>query len=463
MGYTAEPMKRQNALLTLYCCTFVLLPIAVESRAATPGPTPSWTKLTLKQCEDHTLRHHPLVAAAKFGVDIYKAKLMQARWSRFPQLTLTVGGSVMPSQRGNPLVGQTIWNKWGGIIRTDLTGYMPLYTFGKISNLTKAAISGVKANQALVELNRNELLYIVRKAYWGWQVADEIDQKLSKALERLRKEKKKLAAKLKKNPDADQNDMLNLKIAETELVARRLTTQKQLRLSQLGLRLVMTLRSSETIDLKSKEIELVKVALKSDTHYVNLGLRHRPDIRAMGYKVRANRSLLSHQKAFYFPDLFLGGFLNFSYTAVTDDQSSPFAYDPYRTLSGGVFLGLRLTLDFPTKVARVREQRAKLNQLRAQQRVFVDRAKFEISTASIDAQNECKMVELLERAKRATRAILTEKGNSYDEGFGSLGDLLKAIHRFYEKDLKHIEAIYKCNLAVANLSKVVGVDIVRTK
>ena len=55
--------------------------------------------------------------------------------------------------------------------RVSIDGVVPLWTFGKITNLWDAAEANVRVNQASVEKERDAVRHDVRKAYFGLQLA----------------------------------------------------------------------------------------------------------------------------------------------------------------------------------------------------------------------------------------------------------------------------------------------------
>ncbi|MCA9524183.1 MAG: TolC family protein [Myxococcales bacterium] len=413
--------------------------------------------ISLADCIKRALSENPLIKAARFGVDISKAKLFRANWARFPKLTVTSALAPIPAQEGNLLQGHTNYNRWGVFTRTEVEGYMPLFTFGKIRHLQRAARHGVKVEQARVRLVESEISYLVRKAYWGFQLATEVAEIVDKGLKRLRKEKKRIQTKLDKNDkDVDQNDLLRIRIAEAEIVGRQLEAKRLKVRSASGLRLLVGLGFGNSIVLSQTYIDPLGISLKPLEAHLAFGLKHRPDLRAVEQGVKARLALLRQKKSYYYPDLVLGGFVRYAYSNVADDQPSPFASDPYNTLSGGIFVAIRWSLDFPMKIGQVREADAQYRQLLLQQKALREKAKYEIQNAWLEARDQCQMLGLLRKASRAARAIMTDEGRSYDEGFSKLSDLLKAVVTYYTKDLQRLEAIYKCNLAVAKLSQMVG-------
>lgn len=429
----------------------------VSATAIAAGPTPTTRGLTLADCIKRALADNPLIKAARFGVDISKAKLFRANWARFPKITVTSALAPIPAQEGDLLKGHTNYNRWGVFTRTEVEGYLPIFTFGKIRHLQRAARHGVKVDQARVRLVEGEVAFLVRKAYWGLQLSTEIVEIVDKGLKRLLKEKKRIQAKLDKNdPDANQNDLLRIRIAEAEVTGRQLKAKRLEIQSATGLRLLVGLGYGTTIKLAEKYIDPLGITLKPLEAHLAFGLKHRGDLRAIDEGVKARLALVRQKKSYYYPDFVLGGFVRYAYSNVADDQPSPFASDPYNTLSGGIFVALRWSLDFPMKVGEVREADSRYRQLLMQQKALREKAKFEIQGAWLEARDNCKMLKLLTKASRAARAIMTDEGRAYDEGFTKLSDLLKAVITYYTKDMERLQAIYECNLSLAKLAQMVG-------
>ena len=133
-----------------------------------------------------------------------------------------MNGTSQFSQASDESEGLDLGVAW----RVGIEGMIPLWTFGKITNTWDAAEAGAKAAEHGVDKERNELRLAVRRTYYGAKAAREtllivrdevasIDRYIP-ALER------KVAT-----GDADEIDLLKLRMERAELEAREAEARMQ--------------------------------------------------------------------------------------------------------------------------------------------------------------------------------------------------------------------------------------------
>ena len=128
-------------------------PAGAQQPASVPLDRPM---LTLDQLIAKGLAVSPEVQAANAGVANARAKKSQASGTRFPQLELTtiVGpspeakGSILssPNTKGDPEITNVF-------VRNEMSIVQPIYTFGRISGLNKAASEGIEISNVVVWKN----------------------------------------------------------------------------------------------------------------------------------------------------------------------------------------------------------------------------------------------------------------------------------------------------------------------
>src|SRR5262249_44292392 len=129
-----------------------------------------------------------------------------------------------PTVRGNnifsPNTETSLSSSMGVAWRIGIDGVIPLWTFGKMTNLWNAAEAQVNVGEADVNKQRNQVRMDVRKAYFGLQLSrdaitllGEATDKLDKAIEHLDKEVKA--------GNADEIDLFKLRTFRYELEGRK--------------------------------------------------------------------------------------------------------------------------------------------------------------------------------------------------------------------------------------------------
>ena len=174
----------------------------------------------------------------------------------------------------------------GLLIRTGVEVTFPIYTFGKIAHGQEAARAGIDVGRSGVDYARSELEFLVKKAYYGAQMADS-------ALGVLKDGRKRMAkAKLLKNLQLIQAFYKrSTKITRDEELESRFSRQKR-SAKRTGIRLLQ-MNDSTNVRLDT----MVGSVTKKHANNTGIGLRRgrtyewRVAVRARQSEV-SNRQLL---------------------------------------------------------------------------------------------------------------------------------------------------------------------------
>src|SRR5262252_1901857 len=166
--------------------------------SSTEAPAPSHG-VSLARCLELSERNHPNIWAARARLERMRAELSEAHTAPFSQFTVSGGASFAPTVRGNDLYSPNtdtslskVSIKNGFAWRIGIEGVVPLWTFGKMTNLWDAAEAQVKVGESDVNKQRNQVRMDVRRAYFGLKLArdgvallTDATDKLDKAIEHL--------------------------------------------------------------------------------------------------------------------------------------------------------------------------------------------------------------------------------------------------------------------------------------
>jgi outer membrane protein TolC len=124
---------------------------------ALPGTTPpavtpaSSRGVSLRRCLELAERNHPNVWAARARLKTMRAQLDEAHFAPFSEFTATGGFGVAPTIRGNNIYSPNtevyLSESMGVFWRVGVEGVIPLWTFGKLTNLWRAAEAQVKVGE----------------------------------------------------------------------------------------------------------------------------------------------------------------------------------------------------------------------------------------------------------------------------------------------------------------------------
>jgi len=153
-------MRRAGAT-TLAIAALSLTALLAPARAEEPVPAARRRvrSYDLRQILELADRNHPQIAAARARVLQARAQLDEAHFAPFSQFKLTGGVAVVPNIAGNnvfsPNTDVSLTSSLGVAWRAGIEGVIPLWTFGKITNLWSAAGANVRVNEASVEKERD--------------------------------------------------------------------------------------------------------------------------------------------------------------------------------------------------------------------------------------------------------------------------------------------------------------------
>ncbi|MFO0747681.1 MAG: TolC family protein [Myxococcota bacterium] len=451
-------MKRFEFLRWSAGGLFAALALVVTAPSmARAEPVQKWSWEDLVAAVERT---HPLMDAARAGLDQLEAKLGQADWSIFPSFKLDAGGTITPKITGDALTSESDWGTIGVYGQLQLDMVQPLWTFGKISALKAAATAGVQAGKAAVDIARWELRTRVAEAFYGRLLARELDAILVEGKGWIDKAEKRME-KLRDSdsPDYDQLEHLRLKTRVADFYT--LQAQNQLLLTQAsqGLRLLLSKPAGDEVELAPDGLEPIACELAEPERYARIARENDPVVRAAAGNARAQDYLADAKAAELWPDVVLVGKVDLRTATVIEDQDSFFARDPYHTKSVGAAIGLRWKLDVPQRLFQADEARAKAARAQAELEVAEDLGEFKVLQLVRELMNKKELIEVMRQAQKAAQGWLTATWDTYDAGFGNFRDVMDALVQFYQKKLGYLQLVFEHNILIWKLSQAVGGDV----
>lgn len=445
---------------TTLLCLVLLLPAA--TRADDEPTDPPWT---LDECRRIALAQSPLIEAARHGIAELEAVYREAWWAWFPTFRVRTVATGLPPQGGDDnSAGPDLseWNLWS---KTDIEGYAPLYTFGKISSVRRMASHGVDAANAALRIARNELSYQVARAWYGLQLAHEIEDLIVDGEDQLRKSRERLERMDEEDDDEfDQADMFRLRIYEAEVHKLVLGNRRLQQLSRTGLRVALALPAGTELRLPEKmKLEPVALTLAPLAHYLDVAGRERPALVVERHRVAVAQANVDRRWADFWPDLFLAGSFTIAASTVesTEDENV-FSGAVFNAIGGGGAIGIQLTLDYPQKIARYRRAQAEVGRREAEVRVREALLRVELEQAYLEAQDAAEILEYRRRSRRAARSLLVLRRQEYENGIDdatSFKDVLDASVLYLTQKSEWLKTVHAFNMSIAQLSRVVGVDV----
>jgi outer membrane protein TolC len=338
-----------------------------------------------------------------------------------------------------------------------VTGAIPLWTFGKITNLWDAAEAQVRVGEHEIKKEQNDVKLNVRRAYYGVQLARDASILLRDAASRIDKYLGRLEKQVK-DGEGDDIELLKLRMYRAELEARESEATRQEAIALSGLRYLTG--DGPDVDVRDEPLQQNSHRLGPLVHYLSAAQLYRPEVNMARAGVLAREAQARMERAKFFPDLALG--LSFAYSAapLVEDQRNPFVRDGANYLSYGAALVFKYKLDFLPQSARLAQANAQLEEQRATERYALGGVGTEVEQAFREAEDAARRLDAYSRATSYAKQWLVQVQEGIDVGTFENQDIVDPAREYATKRFLQMNATFDYNVALAKLALATGWDVV---
>lgn len=416
---------------------------------------------TLERCIALTLRNWPKIAEARARLNYRRGQRAQA-WSQpYSEFNVTGGLALAPEVRGtalySPETDVALSSNMGLGWNIGLEGVVPLYTFGKITNLWDAAAGQVKVAEFDVEKEKNNVKQDVRRAYYGIQLARDAIALMRDAEKRVDKYIVSLDKKVKEG-DGDEVAFYKLKISRADLTARHSEAAQKEAIALASLKFLTGVRGE--LPLPEEPLTRVRAGLSPLATYLNAARLHRPEINMARAGLSAREAQVRLEQAKYYPDIGLGLAARWGKAPGITDQQNPFVRDSINVLAYGAALVLRYKLDFLPTSARVAQAKAQLEELRATERYALGGVAVEVETAYREAEDAGRRLDAYVDAASYAKKWLILVQQGIDVGTNDEEDIVDPAKEWALKRFAVMSATFDYNVAIGKLALATGWEAV---
>ncbi|MBI5533242.1 MAG: TolC family protein [Deltaproteobacteria bacterium] len=416
---------------------------------------------SLRRCVELAEINYPKIAEARAQKDYYAAQLSEARTAPFSQWTFTTGVGPAPSVRGNgvysPNTEVSLSSNLGLAWRATLDGFVPLWTFGKITNLVDAAKAQVKLGEHQIQKERNQVRMDVRKAYFGLQLARTSAQLLTTASNALDSAIEKLQKQIDEG-EGDELDLLKLRTFRAELEGRRSETMRYEAIALAGLRFLTGVPAG--FDIDASDLKVAKHRLGPVNTYLTAARLHRPDVNMARAGIEARKAQLELARAKLYPDIGVGLSGSWARAPEVADQLNPYVRDDANYFRYGFAAAMRWNLDFLPASARIAQAQAQLEQTRAIERFALGGVGVEVETAYAEVQDAARREKAYGQAEGYAKRWMIQVQQGIDIGTQDEKDLVDPARQYALQRFSHLNAIMDLNVALSKLALVTGWDAI---
>lgn len=430
-----------------------------EEKTERPDPYEGAERIGYEELVREVEKTSPLMAAARAGLEVFEAKLHEAKAGWHPVFTIEAGGIVAPQLSGEGLDVEVDFDRYGYLYRTRVTLVQPLFTFGKLSALKEAARRGLDVGAAMIEAARWELRYRAAEAYYGALLARELRLLLDEGKRWLDRAEARMAKlKAEDSDDYDQLEHLRLKTRTAEFFELEAQNRLLETSAHEGLRVLLDRPEGTAVRPRESALELVPVEILPVERYLALARETEPKLRMARAEARARHALADARANERWPDVFLLGDARLTDSDLVGEDAVVLGNEALG-LTGGALLGFRWKLDFGLRNAKTEEARAEA--VAASRKADVQDAQVEMKVRELHRKlaDKREIIDVYETSRKAAQGWMTATWDLYDTGFGSFRDVMDALVQFYGKKLGYLRAVHEFDVLVAEMSRAVGRDV----
>lgn len=412
---------------------------------------------SLERCLGLALRNYPRIHEARARLGYRREQQVQS-WSQpYSEFNVTGGLGLAPEVRGTPIYSpdtDVALSKHMGVgWSIGIEGVVPLWTFGKLSNLWDASAAQVKVAEQDVEKEKNNIKLDVRRAYYGVQLARDAMALMRDAEGRIDKYLVTLEKKVKAG-DGDEVTLYKLHISRADLTARHSEALQKEAVALASLKFLTGVQGD--LPLPDQRLVRVRQSLSPLAIYLSAARLHRPEINMARAGLMAREAQVRLEQARYYPDIGLGVQARWARAPGITDQTNPFVHDTINVLSYGAALVLKYKADFMPTSARVAQAKAQLEELRATERYALGGVAVEVETAYREAEDAERRLDAYSEAASYAKKWLILVQQGIDVGTNDEEDIVDPAKEWALKRFAVMSATFDYNVAVGKLAQATG-------
>jgi outer membrane protein TolC len=420
---------------------------------------------TLAECLSLAERNHPNLWAARARLGGVHAQLDEAKYTPYSYWSASSTFGVLPPLGGTPfynavprsILNQGIGDSYQPFLQFGVRGTIPLYTFGKIDSIKRAAEAQVRYSEWDLEKARQQVRMDVRRAFFGLMlardalyIADDILDKLNKAIDNV-------AKKLDKNDTSVEDaDRLRLEIYRDELLARVAEARKGEQFATAALRFLTGVQTA--FDIPDEPLKRPATMLGPVVRYLTAARLFRPDVNLARSGVAARRAQVDFARAQLFPNIGLGLGVSYSIAPSATPQNTAWIPDGYNGFGAGFAFGAEWGLDLLPKNARVNFAESQLEEARALERLALGGVAVEVENAYAMAVEAKSREENWDRAEHRSKRWISSVQDAVDLGTKDERFIVEPLRAYVFARANHIQALMDYNIALSELARITGWD-----
>ncbi len=415
---------------------------------------PEKITLTLDECLRLALERNPFYLANQEKIAEAEAVVREAASRFLPSLnaqgTHTLDEKLFTLEFPSFIPGEGTQRVRVDFTRDYQMGFsfsVPLFTGGKLVSGFKQAEYSLRATEESVRQSRQETIYNVKRAFFGYLLAQEFVAVAKEAVDLAEKHLQNVRH-LYEVGLASKFDLLRAEVQLANLKPQLLRAQNQVELAALNLKTLLGIDLSQEIEVKGTLA--FKPFEPDEDELLTQALVLRPELGQLRYQKQIAGELIKLSRAADLPTIAIGGSYNFWANYLNFKKGNWQSYYSFNlVLTIPVFNGFSAS-------ARVAQSRAMMRSLEHTEKGMMEMIKAEIKQACLNLQQAKETLlsqeKNVEQAKESVR--LAEL--NYNEGLATFLDVSAAEVALSQARTNYSQALFDYVMAIAQLEKAVG-------
>lgn len=408
---------------------------------------------------------NPKVAATRAEIYRAEARAGQVRAAHFPDVSLIAGVATgLKGQLTDRLGAESVEDAYDFQLRdlsatfaTQIQVIQPLYTFGKIDLRGQAVEHSLRAAEAQVNITEGEVALEAAKLYEAHIFAnaillflDDIEDIAARSLEDTE------ALLEEQAPDVKVQDKLRLQAAQHVARIARAQAEAGADQSREGLRAYLALDPNAKIEVADEYLDPIAPVPSRLEELVDLAVNNRPEFKALSNGIQAIEHLAEAERADYFPDIFLLGYLSAAYTPGRDWIRTPYVFDPMGHVVPTLALGARWTIQWDAAGHRADEVLADAHKYAGLLAWAQQGVPAQVNKSYQDVLRYRKAIKEADEGIPLTKQWLVRASADYGAGIGPSREITDAVEAYVLLKFSQLEAVYMLNVSLAELAAATG-------
>lgn len=429
-------------------------------------------RIGFSEFSEAAIHRSAIIDARRQNVALAENRVSQARNNRYlPNLRLTTAHGLVPGVKSmNPDItpGQYYldpnlendWENWGIFTQAEISGLQPVFTWGAIGNIVRAAQKGAESAQYEFDAESEKFSLQLFELYQSALLVNELRRLSDDAASQLENAEEELERLLEEGDESiEEKDVFEFRIFKEEFTAMQTELDQSEQFVRRAWNHVLASGPNKVFIPAESFLDPVPVTIMDFGFYENSAFYNRSELKGIQAAEQAAEYGLRAARSQYYPNLFIGVSAGLGYTPNRPRQNNPFIRNTTNFMSARAGFGFQQNLNF----WQLRQQVERSEIVRRQAGDFYDAARegimLEVSEHYKDAHTTLAKRNSKERALRISNEWLRTEQIDLDIGFGNIKNLVDAVKKKMELEVEVTQLTYELNMKMARLYRAAGLSL----